>query len=309
MSTSGGSARAGSDFTQTTTRVRFGNHDASPRLVDIPIREDAAVEPPESFTVSLEHPDAATLGAKRSAAVTIVDDDQNPPSSPPPPAQFTIGGTVDGLRGSGLILTNLGAEVPVAGNGSFTFPGTAASGQGYDVRVAGAAPRPGPGVHRAARQRQGEHARTSPMSPSTARRPRHRPASTLRSASGGRVSTPVGGGQGEAVVIQPAGGIVTAGWRHGRVGHRLHAHAPRRNRKARPQLRHGRDRDHRPRRRPGSGPRCGAAARRRDRRGRRDRRSRRPEAGFRDRPLRRRWQGRRGLRDGWSRDHRLLRRR
>ena len=30
----------------------------------------------------------------------------------------------------------------------------------------------------------------------------------------GRVSTPVGGGgQGEAVVIQPDGGIVTAGWR------------------------------------------------------------------------------------------------
>ena len=27
------------------------------------------------------------------------------------------------------------------------------------------------------------------------------------------MSTPVGGGQGEAVVIQPAGGIVTAGWR------------------------------------------------------------------------------------------------
>jgi hypothetical protein len=32
--------------------------------------------------------------------------------------------------------------------------------------------------------------------------------------NGGLVSTPVGGlGQGEAVVIQPTGGIVTAGWR------------------------------------------------------------------------------------------------
>src|SRR5262249_57277334 len=29
----------------------------------------------------------------------------------------------------------------------------------------------------------------------------------------GRVSTPVGGGHGEAVVIQPGGNIVTAGWR------------------------------------------------------------------------------------------------
>ena len=64
--------------------------------------------------------------------MTILDDDQPPP--PPPPA-FTIGGTVDGLQGSGLVLSNLGAEVPVSGNGSFTFPGSASDGQPYEVNV------------------------------------------------------------------------------------------------------------------------------------------------------------------------------
>jgi hypothetical protein len=96
VSTSGGSARSGRDFTLTRTLVRFENGDTSPRLVEIPIREDLAVERPESFTVSLSHLRCAGLGARRSASVTILDDDQPPPT--PPPA-FTVGGTVDGLAG------------------------------------------------------------------------------------------------------------------------------------------------------------------------------------------------------------------
>ena len=42
-----------------------------------------------------------------------------------------------------------------------------------------------------------------------------RPASGLDTTFGtnGLVSTPVGGGHGEGVVIQPGGAIVTAGWR------------------------------------------------------------------------------------------------
>ena len=108
VSTSGGSARSGADFTPTRTLVRFENGDTSPRLVEIPIREDLTAERPENFTVSLAQPRCAKLGKQRSAAVTILDDDQPPP--PPPPA-FTIGGTVDGLQGSGLVLSNLGGGV------------------------------------------------------------------------------------------------------------------------------------------------------------------------------------------------------
>ena len=76
-------------------------------------------------------PACAKLGAQRAADVTITDDD-TPPVQPP---SFTIGGTVDGLQGSGLVLTDLGTELTVAGNGPFTLPGTRADGLPYDVQV------------------------------------------------------------------------------------------------------------------------------------------------------------------------------
>lgn len=64
-----------------------------------------------------------------------------PPSNPPgfPPQQsFEIGGTVQGLTASevGLVLQINGAEsLPIASNGSFTFPSSLASGSNYEVRV------------------------------------------------------------------------------------------------------------------------------------------------------------------------------
>ena len=211
VSTRGGTARAGPTSTQTSTTVRFGNGDATPRLAQIPMREDKTTEPPEKFTVSISHPRCAKLGARRSASVTILDDDQPPP--PPPPPAFTIGGTVDGLQGSGLVLSNLGAELPVSGNGSFTFPGTASR------RPALRGQRQDPAAH----PRSGVHGR--PRRRSRGRREREQHRGALQHArdpsgldatfgSGGRVSTPVGGiGDGEAVVIQPNGGIVTVGSR------------------------------------------------------------------------------------------------
>jgi uncharacterized delta-60 repeat protein len=213
--TSAGSAQAGHDFTSKTTRLRFGSGDASPRLVEIPIREDRTIESPERFSVSLDHARCAKLGKLRSAQVTIIDDDQVPP--PPPPPGFRLGGTVDGLQGSGLVLQNFGSELPVSGNGSFTFPATLAAGQPYDVGV-----------------------KTQPHGPAqvcTVQNGRGKvgianvtgiavhcvtptPASGLDTTfgTGGLVSTPVGGGHGEAVVIQPGGAIVTAGWRTAAAG-------------------------------------------------------------------------------------------
>src|SRR5262249_31375950 len=120
--TSGGTAQAGSDFTSTATRVTFADHETSPRLVEIPIREDAAIESPEQFTGSLSHPVCATLGQQRHATVTIFDDDQ-PPAPPGGSAPaFTVGGVVDGLAGGGLVLVDQTTQVNVTGNGSFTFP-------------------------------------------------------------------------------------------------------------------------------------------------------------------------------------------
>ena len=208
--TSGGSAHSGHDFRPANTRVTFGNGDASPRFVEIPIREDKAVELQENFTVSLSHPLCGTLGKQRHASVTILDDDQPPR---PPAATFTIGGTVDGLAGSGLVLTNAGADVSVSANGSFTFPGTAFAGRQYDVAV-----RTQPSNPRQVCAVQGGKGTVSNANVTDIAVHCTTPLVPLgldtSFGNGGLVSTPVGGlGQGEAVVIQPTGAIVTAGWR------------------------------------------------------------------------------------------------
>jgi uncharacterized delta-60 repeat protein len=188
--------------------VRFEDGDSSPRLVEIPIREDLTAEPAERFTVSLSDPRCARLRARRSAAVTILDDDAPPPA--PAPA-FTIGGTVDGLQGSGLVLSNLGAELAVSGNGSFAFPGTASDGQTYEVGV-----RTQPPGQVCSVDRGSGHVNSANVTDIAV----HCAATAMPSGldatfgSGGRVSTAVGEiGQGEAVVIQPSGAIVTAGSR------------------------------------------------------------------------------------------------
>ncbi|MFC4819103.1 BACON domain-containing protein [Dokdonella ginsengisoli] len=52
------------------------------------------------------------------------------------PATYTVGGTVSGLGGSGLVLKlNGGNDLPVAANGAFTFPAGLTSGTAYTVTV------------------------------------------------------------------------------------------------------------------------------------------------------------------------------
>ncbi len=205
-----GTAQAGRDFKATTTTVRFGDGDTSPRLVEVPLREDTLSEGAEMFSVDLGHARCAALGARHRAAVTIIDDEVEPPTSPPP-AAFAIGGTVDGLQGSGLVITDAGLDVPVSANGRFTFPGTFAAGAPYTVDVR-TQPH-GPDQFCTVQNGRGTvaSADVSNIAVHCATPP---PPSGLDTTfgSGGRVSTPVGGGEGQAVVIQPDGGIVTAGF-------------------------------------------------------------------------------------------------
>jgi len=208
--TSGGSAQAGSDFTSTATRVTFAAHETSPRLVEIPIREDGTVESPEQFTVSLSHPRCATLGTPRHATVTIFDDDQPPaPAGGSAPA-FTVGGVVDGLAGSGLTLVDQGTQVDVTGDGSFTFPGTFPAGSPYDVRIQAQPTNPdqvcnvvdGTGVVNANVVNVAIHCANvaTPNGLDTS------------FGLGGRVSTP-GGGDARAVLVRPDGRIIVVGRR------------------------------------------------------------------------------------------------
>jgi hypothetical protein len=54
---------------------------------------------------------------------------------PPPPANYTIGGTLSGLSGTGLVLQNNGGGDLSTANGSFTFGGTVVVGSNYAVTV------------------------------------------------------------------------------------------------------------------------------------------------------------------------------
>jgi len=57
-------------------------------------------------------------------------------SPPPPPATYSIGGTVTGLTGSGLLLgTSQGDVVAVSAAGTFTFANQLGTGAGYTVTV------------------------------------------------------------------------------------------------------------------------------------------------------------------------------
>ncbi|MGD0941739.1 MAG: hypothetical protein ABR905_18745, partial [Terracidiphilus sp.] len=54
----------------------------------------------------------------------------------PPPTTYTIGGTVSGLTGSGLVLQdNGGNNLAVSANGSFSFSTAISNGSAYSVSV------------------------------------------------------------------------------------------------------------------------------------------------------------------------------
>lgn len=70
------------------------------------------------------------------------DSTQPPPPPPPPPpaaakpTNFTVGGSVSGLPGSGLVLQLNGAtDLEVSANGDFHFPKPLAKGSAYTVTV------------------------------------------------------------------------------------------------------------------------------------------------------------------------------
>jgi hypothetical protein len=59
-----------------------------------------------------------------------------PPPAPAPPAVLTVGGSVSGLPGSGLVLQLNGAnDLAVSANGQFKFPRSLPKGSAYTVTV------------------------------------------------------------------------------------------------------------------------------------------------------------------------------
>lgn len=132
--TSDGSARAGTHYTPLNQSVFFGDGDDAQRIVRVPIiRNTAFSEPDRSVNITLSQPGGcAGLGAQTRTVLTITDDDL-----PPPAPKFTVGGTVTGLTGSGLILEDRANFLDLAptGAGPFTFNVSLAAPRAYDVRI------------------------------------------------------------------------------------------------------------------------------------------------------------------------------
>jgi uncharacterized delta-60 repeat protein len=128
----GGTALPGVHYTPLTTTVHFADGDTSPRTVLMEILRNENNEPDTTVTLTLSEPGGcATVGPLSSAVLTILDDDR-----PPPDTSFTIGGTVSGLTGTGLVLRNLGTNDLSPGNGAFTFSVPFPNGIPYNVTVA-----------------------------------------------------------------------------------------------------------------------------------------------------------------------------
>lgn len=134
VSTGGGSATPGAHYEPLELAIRFADGDTSPRTVPLEILSDDQAESDRTIELSLSAPGGcAALGARSSAVLTIRDDDQVVEAS----QRFTVGGTVEGLIGTGLVLdNNHGPFLEIFGNGPFTFTDLPLpSGSPYSVNV------------------------------------------------------------------------------------------------------------------------------------------------------------------------------
>jgi|CXWL01.1.fsa_nt_gi plastocyanin len=75
VTTADGSAQAGADYDAAVTLVRWGDGESGTMVVEIPLRDDALVEPDETFTVSLSSPEGGAVVGLATTTVAIGDDD------------------------------------------------------------------------------------------------------------------------------------------------------------------------------------------------------------------------------------------
>ncbi|HUP92189.1 MAG TPA: PQQ-dependent sugar dehydrogenase [Solimonas sp.] len=76
VSTTDGSARAGSDYTAISARLSWAAGDVAPRFVEIPVIDNTRLDGDRSFGLLLSGPTGgATLGAQASATALIQDDE------------------------------------------------------------------------------------------------------------------------------------------------------------------------------------------------------------------------------------------
>ena len=133
LTTSDGTAIAGSDYTAVSTHVTFEDGETGRRVVFLPLLADKVAELDKTVNLTLTDPrGCAVLGARSSAVLTILDNDTPPPT----PLTYTVGGTVIGLAGSGLEIEEIktGKRL-IPANGSFVFDYAYPDKAPYEVRI------------------------------------------------------------------------------------------------------------------------------------------------------------------------------
>lgn len=130
----GGTATSGDDYTATNTLVNFADGESGRRLVRVPVRRDIRPEGDETVRITLSQPGGcAALGDQQKSTLTIRDD-----SAIVPVPTFTVGGSIAGLQGTGVVIEEVtsGIRVTPTADGDFTFAYRFPRGSSYDVRIA-----------------------------------------------------------------------------------------------------------------------------------------------------------------------------
>jgi uncharacterized delta-60 repeat protein len=135
LETRDGTGIAGQHYRSVSTPVHFADGQSGRRLIEIPILADTTEE--ENRTIQLQLSDVrgcAAPGSPTTAVLTLVDDDEPLPTPTP---THSVGFTVVGLAGSGLVVEDAitGASVAPATDGTYKFGFEYNSGVAYDVRI------------------------------------------------------------------------------------------------------------------------------------------------------------------------------
>jgi len=126
-------AQAGSDYgtlgntTPPSGVLNWGAGDSSSKTISIPILQDALIEGPETFTVTLSSPSGtgAALGAIAAATVTIVDDDSGVSFAAP---SYNVGEAGPAIS---VQVNRIGSTANAIGVTWTTSNGTAVAGQDF----------------------------------------------------------------------------------------------------------------------------------------------------------------------------------
>lgn len=127
-----GTAVGGKDYTAIDTQVLFADGEEGSRAVRVAILADDLAAADRTVNLTLSAPGGCATLAEPSAAVLTILDDDRPPLTP---EDYTIGGTVTGLVGTGLVLQDLNLAPITPGNGPFTFALPTRTGSPYAVTI------------------------------------------------------------------------------------------------------------------------------------------------------------------------------